>query len=144
MATTVESNKALIRRFVEEVLNQGKYNIIEGFYATPELASHIKGEAPLLRQGFPDLHFVVEDLIGEGDKVVVRYTITGTNTGPFMGRPPSGKTATWGGVTVTTVKAGKFQEEWVYPDRLSVMQQIGMVPSSMPTHAAQTEAAHSH
>src|SRR4051812_46508517 len=134
MATNIEDNKALVRRFIEEVFNGGNYNLIEGFYATPELASHIKGDAPLLRKGFPDLHFVVEDLIGEGDKVVVRYTITGTNTGSFMGRPPSGKTATWGGATVITVKDGKFQEEWVYPDRFSAMQQVGVIPASVPAH----------
>ena len=141
MAANIEDNKALVRRFIEEVFNEGKYNLIEGFYATPELASHIKGDSPMLRRGFPDLHFVVEDLIGEGDKVVVRYTISGTNTGPFMGRPPSGKAATWGGVTVITVKGGKFQEEWVYPDRLSLLQQVGVIPASVPAHPSQVAAA---
>lgn len=141
---TVEDNKAMVRRFMEEVLNAGNYNLIEEFYASPELASHIKGDAPMLRQGFSDLHFVIEDLIGEGDKVVVRFTVGGTNDGPFMGRPPTGKPARWDGVTITTFKDGKFIEEWVLPDILAVMKQLGVLPANTPRHAHQREATPAH
>jgi predicted ester cyclase len=141
---TVEDNKATVRRFIEEVLNEGNYHLIEGYYASPELASHIKGDAPQLRRAFPDLHFVIEDLFGEGDKVVVRFTVGGTNDGPFMGRPPTGKTARWSGVTINTFKDGKVTEEWVMPDILSIMKQLGMVPATLPRHASQTEGVPAH
>ena len=134
---SVEANKALVRRFIEEVLNQGKFELMPEFYASSKLAMHIQSDGPALRQGFPDVQWVIEDLFAEGDKVATRWTMTGTNSGPFMGRPATGKTARWGGVTIVVLKDGKFVEEWVYPDRLAILQQIGMLPASMPAHASQ-------
>ena len=144
MTTTVESNKELVRRFTEVVLNQGHFERLGDFYATTDQASHINSDFPALRKAFSNLYMVIEDLFGEGDKIGLRFTLSGTNDGPFMGRPATGKTARWGGVTLISLKDGKMVEEWVYPDRLAVMQQLGIIPSSIPTHASEGAAVPSH
>ncbi len=139
-----EENIAQAIRFAEEVFNQGNYGVIAEFYATPELAAHLQADAPALRQAFPDLHMVMEDVMADGDRVIQRWTNTGTNTGSFAGFPPTGKTARWGGVTITRFKDGKATEQWIYFDRSVVMRQLGLIPASVPTHPAYKEPASSH
>ncbi|HEY7537960.1 MAG TPA: ester cyclase [Gaiellaceae bacterium] len=77
---------------------------------------------------FPDLERTIVDLVAEGDKVVARWTATGTNTGPFQGMPPSGKRATSSGITVFRVADGRIVEEWSESDMLGLLQQIGAIP----------------
>ena len=98
-----EANKAIIMRIFEEDLNQGNLDVIDELIA-PDMvndSASIPGDAGLeaakqeiidLRAAFPDLRYHVHDQIAEGDKVVNRFTVTGTHTGAdFMGIPPTGK-----------------------------------------------------
>jgi steroid delta-isomerase-like uncharacterized protein len=78
-----------------------------------------------LLAAFPDFHRSMEDIIAEGDKVVARYTATGTHQGEFMGIPATGKRVTFGWITIYRIAAGKVAEEWLLFDQLSLLRQIG-------------------
>src|SRR5664279_3764770 len=94
---SLEQNKATARRFVEELLGKGNYALFDEL-TVPGYADHNlpSGVTPLqsigaFRAGFPEARFIVEDVIAEGEKVVVRYSVEGTQTGNFFGIPPTGK-----------------------------------------------------
>jgi predicted ester cyclase len=98
----------------------------------PGLASHgpeaIKQLITMVRTGFPDVHFTLQHAVGEGDMVVHYATAEGTNTGPFMGMPPTGKRATWTEMHMVRFVNGKAVEHWSNVDMLGLLQQLGVVP----------------
>ena len=136
---TEEKNKALNRRFVEEVINQGNLDVIDelidpgavdhaappGFPTGREGAKHF---ATMTRSAFPDLHITIEDMISEGDKVVMRGTWSGTHEGEFMGIPATGKQVTVSQIDISRVAVGRMVEHWGKFDALGLMQQLGVVP----------------
>ena len=81
------------------------------------------------RAAFPDAVVTVEDVVGEGDRVAIRYTLRGANTGPFFGMPPMGRSIEIGGISLYRLADGKMQEAWVQYDQLGIMQQLGLAPS---------------
>lgn len=81
----------------------------------------------MLLQAFPDLHLVVEDMIAEGDKVVVRNTVTGTHRGEYMGLAPTGKSVTYSEIFIFRFVDGRVVETWGVVDVLSLMKQLGTV-----------------
>jgi steroid delta-isomerase-like uncharacterized protein len=83
--------------------------------------------ASLLR-AFPDLHVTIEDLIAEGDKVVAWNTVTGTQQGEYMGRPPTGKPVTYNEIFILRFANGRIAETWGVVDVLSQMRQLGTIP----------------
>jgi steroid delta-isomerase-like uncharacterized protein len=86
-----------------------------------------------LREAFPDLHMNVEDVIADGDKAVARVTTTGTHRGDFMGIPPTGSTVDIQLIDIMRFDgAGQVCEHWGVADMLSLMQQLGVVPSGAP------------
>jgi steroid delta-isomerase-like uncharacterized protein len=140
-----EQNKALSKRIIEEVLNQGKLQLIEELVAANAVVNDpsvpggkITGRAGVRQYfemylaAFPDLHFTINDQIAEGDKVVTRYTATGTHKGALMGIAPTGKRATVTGITFEHFKDGKSAEVWVSGDTLGLLQQLGVVPAMAP------------
>jgi steroid delta-isomerase-like uncharacterized protein len=145
---SAEENKAVVRRWYEEI-NKGKEAAIAGLdeLFAPDLVWHgaglfadmdLAGMNPLITAlftGFPDLHWVVEDLIAEGDKVVVRLTVRGTHQGEFMGIPPTGKQATWTGIEISRIEEHKFVEGWDSFDNLGLLQQLGAIPQMAQTGA---------
>jgi steroid delta-isomerase-like uncharacterized protein len=74
---------------------------------------------------FPDLERTIEDLVAEGDRVVARWTATGTNTGPFQGMPPTGNFARSSGITIFRIADGRIVEEWSESDMLGLLTQLG-------------------
>jgi predicted ester cyclase len=136
---STEENKAVVRRFYEEVVNQKKRAVLDEVF-DPDLVDHFAppgtpGGPEGARQtlgmfltAFPDLHFTVEDLIAEGDKVVARVTMSGTQQGAFMGVPPTGKHVTITGIDINRFVGGKSVEHWVEMDALGMMQQLGVIP----------------
>jgi len=78
---------------------------------------------------FPDAQYKVSDMLFEGDKGAVRYTITATHKGPLLGIPPPNKKMTVESVGIYRLAGGKLEEAWDKMDTLSVMQQLGVVPS---------------
>ncbi len=82
-----------------------------------------------LLAAFPDLKSDEEDLISDGDKIVVRSTFRGTHKGEFMGVAASGREVTFTGTFIDRLTGGKIDEQWVVFDALGLMQQIGGVPT---------------
>jgi len=81
----------------------------------------------------PDLRVVVEDMIAEGDKVAVRYTLEGTHEGELFGVPPTGQRLSIKSISIEQVSDGKIREHWRITDTLDMMQQLGAIPK--PQHA---------
>ena len=77
---------------------------------------------------FPDLHFTIDDMVVEGDKVAVRLTGTGTHKGAFRSIPPTNKTVTVSMIQIDRIAGGKFVEGWSRYDTLGLMQQLGLIP----------------
>src|SRR4051812_12913452 len=99
---SADENKALARRFTEEVFNHGNFDLVDELLAPdsvdhnpmpgqPEGSEGVRWIARAMRAAFPDLHFAFEDQIAEGDKVVNRWTLSGTHQGALFGMPPTGK-----------------------------------------------------
>ena len=86
----------------------------------------------MFRSAIPDLRVVVEDIIAEGDKVAVRYTLEGTHEGELFGVPPTGKRVSIKSISVERVSDGKIIEHWRVTDSLDMMQQLGAIPT--PEH----------
>jgi steroid delta-isomerase-like uncharacterized protein len=82
-----------------------------------------------LHRAFPDLKVTVEDLIEEGDKVVARNTVTGTNLGEYMGRPPTGTSVTYNEIFIFRFADGRIAETWGVVDVLAQMKQLGVIPA---------------
>ena len=135
-----EQNKTVGRRLFEQVWNKGDLAVLDELYAAdfvshsaqPGLPPGIEGEKQFVRMylgAFPDTHMVIEDQVAEGDKVVTRWTATGTHKGELMGIPPTGKQVKVSGITIDRLRGGKIVEEWASFDQLGMLQQIGAVPS---------------
>jgi steroid delta-isomerase-like uncharacterized protein len=135
MVTSVE-NKELIREFFELVWNQGNEEAIDRF-----LAENAEGNDPdfgMGRQGFktqwrkwreafPDIHFEIEEMVSEGDTVVSRWTLTGTQTGPFLGIPATGRTIRVRGMSLDHLENGVLVSGFDGWDNLGLRQQLGVI-----------------
>jgi predicted ester cyclase len=136
-ATSPEENKALMRRFIEEVWNKGNLGLSDEIFhpqatspSAPQLPpgpEAVRTTASLFRSAFPDFHMTIEDLIAEGDKVVGRFTQSGTHQGEFMDIAPTGRQATWTEIGILRIGDGKVVESWFEPDMLGLLQQLGAV-----------------
>ena len=133
-----EENKALVRRFYEEIWNKGNLAAADELLAAnfvnhsfPEIPKGPEGFKQVFkmwRSGFPDLQMTVEDMVAEGDKVACRLTSRATHKGEFMGIAATGKQVTSTSISIQRVAGGKLVESWVEMDRLGMMQQIGVIP----------------
>jgi len=132
-----ESNKALVKRYIEETWNKGNTAIIDEVIA-PDFIQHvpgvlqggagIKGFFAMLHGAFSNISNTIEDVIAEGDKVVWRSTIRATHTGTFRGLPATGKTVTFSAMNLVRLQDGKIVENWGEQDNLSMLQQLGLIP----------------
>jgi predicted ester cyclase len=133
-----EANKALVRRFIEYINNDNSAPIDE--FVTSDYSYHnpsmrevkdlaaIKQLNAMIASAFPDMHFTIEDIVAEGEKVVYRYSARGTHQGHFMGIAPTGKEVTLSGIVISRIINGKLREDWECADELGLMQQLGAVP----------------
>ena len=138
---STEENKAISRRVAEEIFNGGNLDLVDELYASdyvlhdPSLPEDLIGPEGIKQYvamnlgAFPDARVTVEDEIAEGDKVVSRWTATGTHTGDFMGIPPTGNRVEISGVTINRFSGGKIAEDWYQCDDLGMMRQLGLIPS---------------
>ena len=83
----------------------------------------------MMREGFPDIQWTLEEMVAEGDNVAARFTMRGTHQGMFFGVPPTGKKITVQAMNIYRLSNGMFVEERGQPDMLGLLQQIGAVPS---------------
>ena len=139
MAT--EQDKALIGRFIEEIFNQGNMSLADELLA-PDFVEHeqlppgipngregVKAMTSMMRSAFPDFKATIEDILADGDKVVIRTTWSGTQKGEFMGIPATGKRMSIGVIDIIRVSKGKFVEHWGQMDAMGMMQQLGAIPA---------------
>jgi steroid delta-isomerase-like uncharacterized protein len=138
---SVEQNKALMRRFYDEVVNRGNLNMIdelvspdfvdhEAFPGLPAGREGVKQFFSMLRAAFPDLRMNVDDLIAEGDKAVARGTMTGTHQGEFAGIAATGKTVSVPTIDIARFAHGKLAEHWGVTDTMSMAEQLGALPAT--------------
>jgi steroid delta-isomerase-like uncharacterized protein len=134
---STEQNKALVGRLVEEIFNQRDMSVIDKIFS-PDFVENEKlppgippgREAPramfsMLHNAFPDFKATIEQLIAEGDKVVLLMTWTGTQGGEFLGIPPTGKRISINVIDIIRVADGKIVEHWGVMDSAKMMQQLG-------------------
>ena len=139
---STEANKAIARRFLEEVFGQGKLAVADEIVASdhvdrgpgalPGMPPGPEGSKMLVtvyRNAFPDVHFTIDEQIAEGDKVVTRWTGHGTHKGELAGIPATGKSATVTGMGVDRIVNGKIVESWGIFDQFGMMQQLGVIPT---------------
>lgn len=129
-------NKAIVRRYFDEVLSAGNIELIETLisatYASHYPAGYELGGGPedvrqivtSVRRAFPGVRFTVDDLIAEGEKVVCRWTFQGVQEGDFMGIPASGRKATVMGIAVYRIVNDQIAEAWFTWDALGLMRQL--------------------
>jgi steroid delta-isomerase-like uncharacterized protein len=137
---STEENKAIVRRFVDEVQSKGDIDAIDEL-CSPEFINHsappgvpsncegVKQVTAMFRQAFPDSYFTVEDMLAEGDKVATRKTFHGTHQGEFMGIPPTGQRVSIGLIDIVRIVDGQVVEHWSMGDNLGMMQQLGVIPT---------------
>jgi steroid delta-isomerase-like uncharacterized protein len=135
-----EENKALARRWFEDLFNAGNLEVADEIIAPdhvnhdptlPDIPSGPEGQRQIVnlyRGAFTNAHISVEDQLAEGDKVVTRWSSSGTHQGELMGVAPTGNQVTITGVTINRLSDGEIVESWSNYDALGMMQQIGAVP----------------
>ena len=134
---SIKENKANQRRVFEEVLNKGNLAIIPELIAPDytfrsPLGMEAKGPESfremviMFRTAFPDMHFTVDDIVGEADRVAIRFTMTGTFRGEMMSIKPTGKKGTYTAILITRWVGGKEVQAWEVMDRLAFYQQLGI------------------
>jgi steroid delta-isomerase-like uncharacterized protein len=137
--------RELIESWGEEIFHKGNLDKLEDFL-TPDYVRHTnpggreggrdivgvedtRRSIAAFRGAFPDVHFATDDMLVDGDKVVVRWTCTGTHRGPFRGIPPTGKHVRFIGINIYRLRAGKIVERWAVEDYVSLMQQLRVAPA---------------
>jgi steroid delta-isomerase-like uncharacterized protein len=137
----VIENKSVVCAFVEEVINQGRFDRVDDL-----IAANFVGSDPLpgqrwkdregfkeilhrMRSGFPDLRWIIEEMVAEGDLVVSRFICSGTHHGSFLGVAATGRRIRIKGMSIDRIVAGKLTDSRILIDRLKLLQQLGAVPT---------------
>jgi steroid delta-isomerase-like uncharacterized protein len=134
------TNKAVIQAFIEEVLNRQQLDrandlVKEDFVELDPFPGQEQGREGLkaiLRMflaAFPDMRWVVNEMVAEGDKVVTRFAWTGTHRGTFMWIPPTGRSVEVKGVVIDRLEQGKMADSRILMDTMGLMQQLGAIPA---------------
>ena len=135
----VDQNRALVRRYYDEVLNRGDLEVLktiaaEDYVEHDPFPGHGNGRDDLVARasgilGALDPHFELEDIIAEGDRVVVRWRNRGTHVGEFLGIPPTNRSYDIAGIDIHRVVDGRMAEHWHVVDQLAQLQQLGLLPT---------------
>ena len=139
-AQDLEANKAVARRWVEEIWNKGDISVIDEIVAEDYVdrspvpgrgtdREGLKAGVTEFRAAFPDVHISIDAMIAEGDKVVMRLIVTGTHTGgDYMGIAPTGRQFKMSAIIISRLVNGKIVEQWENADLLGQLQQLGAIP----------------
>jgi predicted ester cyclase len=137
---THQQYKTIVRRVNDAYGAQGDLSVIDEFVA-PDLVDHtapphlqhgsqsLKQLIHIWRTAFPDLTVTVDDIIAEGDLVVIAWNGSGTHLGDLMGIPPTGKRGTMSGITFNRLRDGRIIERWGNNDQLGLFTQLGLIPA---------------
>ena len=129
----LEANKALVRRYMEEMLNRGDIGAVaqvfpdSGYVLNGQLMrpTDVQMMRAQLLERFPDFRLVIEEQIAEGDQVVTRVTFHGTHRGEYRGIPATGRSVSYGGVAIDRIQGGKVIEGWHQADDWALLRQLG-------------------
>lgn len=135
--SAIELSKRLVREFVEEAWNKGNLGFVDEHFSDDFVPHFLPPDVPANRESFkqhismwknafPDFQGRAEDVIAEGDRVVLRWDFHGTNKGEFMGIPPTGKEGRVTGVSIFRLADGKVREAWAESDALGLLTQLGL------------------
>lgn len=139
MQTQSEQLKAKVKEYIERVWNQKQVDALDEL-ATPGYQRHLgpsessidraaqKQRLRGLQRSLPDVHFAVDDLIAEGDRVVFRVTVTGTQRGEMFGVAPTGKSVAFTAIDILRFEGGLIAEHWGFGDSAAVLRQLGAIP----------------
>jgi steroid delta-isomerase-like uncharacterized protein len=140
---TPDDNKAIVRRFVDEIFVGGRHETVDELLADDFVAhtwpstghpkDDLKAAIDRVAGGLADPVFTIEDVIAEGDRVAVRLTTAATHVGEFMGMPPSGKRYSIEEIHIFRIRSGKVVEHWHQFDQMGLMRQLGAAPGGSPT-----------
>lgn len=130
-------NLELAREFTEEVWGGGNLEVIDDYLAddfkmgltVPGMGTDreaYKQLAGMLQSAFPDLETSIDDTFASGNRVVQRWTASGTHEGELFGAPATGKPASFAGISIYEIEDGKIQQDWTVSDMLGMMQQLGL------------------
>ena len=137
MSNTIQQNETLIKRYFEEVWNQGQLEVLDEIMSSnylnhspgmPNPPPGPEGLKPIiagLRKAFPDLHFVIENMVATEYQVAIHCTMYGTHTGDLFGLPPTGKKIKVNQMQIERIQDGKIVEHWRQSDDAGMMQQLG-------------------
>jgi steroid delta-isomerase-like uncharacterized protein len=127
--SSAEANKRIVRRLWNEVWNRSDLAVADSIF-DDAYAAHEKAFVPVIRAAFADSHHEIEDLIAEGDKVVTRFTWSGTHQGEFEGIPPTGRRISVQGIWIHRLENGRIVEgrDWGQIDWLGLFRQLGSLP----------------
>jgi len=134
---SIEENKEIIRRY-QEIYNRNDLDalgeVVSENLLTPRIMPGIptgmegaKAAHRIMLAGFPDYQTTIDDLFAEGDKVAARITMSGTNTGSFIGSSPTGRRVSFTGIYIARIENGKIVEHWGEEDGISLLQQLGVL-----------------
>jgi predicted ester cyclase len=132
--STLEANKATVRRLYEEIINAARVELVDELMGVEYLGPNgERGPAGFaatvqdLRRGFPDIAFTVEDLMAEGDRVAVRWRWSATHSGQFRTFAATNRHVTNTGIAIYEFRDGRVMRAWLETDRLGALQQIGAI-----------------
>jgi steroid delta-isomerase-like uncharacterized protein len=137
--TTPTANEATVRRFIDEIFVRGRKSTVDELVAddfvahtwpspTGDPKADLKAAIDRVAVGLSDAEFTIDDLIDDGDQVAVRLTTGATQTGEFMGMPPSNKRYRIEEIHWFRLRDGKVVEHWHQFDQMGLMQQLGAMP----------------
>jgi steroid delta-isomerase-like uncharacterized protein len=137
----MQSNNAIVRRFISEVLNDGHIDSTGDFFWEDMVEQvPLPGQGPGLaglkdvlrgiRAAFPDMRWTVEEQIAQGDKVVTRFEWTGTHRDVFLGVGATGRAVKVWGIVIDRLEGGKIKDTRIIMDTMGLMMQLGVFPAS--------------
>jgi steroid delta-isomerase-like uncharacterized protein len=136
-----ERNKQIVRELTAEIWNARRLERIPDFYATDYVADYrpygalreghegIRGMVERAWEAFPDYHEELHELLAEGDRVVARFTISGTQNGPWGVLPPSGRRVEFDEIVILELRDGKVARQRGIADNLAALRQLGILPT---------------
>ena len=136
--STLDENKAIVRRLVDEAQTQGRLEVVDELFAEdfvdytpleglPGTREGVRMLFAALRAAFPDLRVDISEQIAEEDKVVTRKTFSGTHGGPFLGLPATGSPVHFEVIDILTIRDRKICEHRVVLDKLGLLRQLGAI-----------------
>lgn len=143
---SVDANKVVVQRLYDDLFNRARLGVADELVAvgcishaaplgTPVGPDGLRQAVALLRAAFPDGRYVIEDLVGEDDRMAARLLFQGTHRGPFRGLVPTGRRVTQAQVHLLRLAEGRVAEHWALRDDLGLLEQLGAGPSRTPVVA---------